>query len=215
MQTTTAKLLRPLLNMYLGGFSGHDDITNGTDVTDGGDSKEIEMEQLFMADGLEDLATLEIVPIDILPGKSAPNDETSEYNTLHSIVLAKVVKIRPDKKNSKMVGALDVRWFEPSTGKITTVQKVPIQVITDAVLKCSENPARKPSGVERPSHQNPLKKPFVENAADVLAQSTFMNPNNLKNSGPQRPHEKANDPFKVTYSFDDLMTGLQVNSAAG
>jgi len=213
MQTTTAKLLRPLLNMYLGGFSGQDNIANGSNVTDGGDSKEIEMEHLFMADGLEDLATLEIIPIDILPG-NVPNNEKSD-NSIHNVVLAKVVKIYPEKKNSSMVGAMDVRWFEPSTGKITTVQRVPIQVITDAVLKCAEHPVHKPPG-ERLSHQNPLKKPIVESAYDVLSKSNFapsgpggsQEKSDANVSAPRRPQNGSpKEPFKVTYSFSDLKDG--------
>jgi len=159
MQTRTAKILRPVLNMYLGGFGSNNEGGDGiNNIQDGNNADEAELEDLYIDDGFDGIGQVEIIPKDIDPDSANAN-----------IVLARVIKMHPDKINKKIVGALDVRWFEPGNGKMVTMEKVPIKTITEALFN---------AGV--PRNSNILRASIQQRASarvSVRNSNCLMNPN--------------------------------------
>lgn len=131
MQTVTARIFRPVLNAYLGGFGGGE---VGT-VQAGSEAKEPRLEDLPMKDNFEEeFDQLEVNPKKLDP--DYPHEDT---------VLAKVIKLYPSLENNLIVGYVDVKFYDTRSGNMVTLSKVPKQRLEEGLLyfaNLSENDAR-------------------------------------------------------------------------
>eukprot|EP00397_Hematodinium_sp_SG-2012_P008344 GEMP01008402.1.p1 GENE.GEMP01008402.1~~GEMP01008402.1.p1 ORF type:complete len:608 (+),score=102.51 GEMP01008402.1:98-1921(+) len=119
MQTRTAKLLRPVLNTYLGGFGNNED---SGELKQGADAEEPLLQELLVDAGLDEIPPFEIVPKKL----------DSRYHN-EDVVLAKVTKLYPCPENAHIVEAVDLRFFDPTAGKMVTSTKVTKKRLEEAL----------------------------------------------------------------------------------